>query len=785
MVLGSYDKSLEEKWSKYWVENEIFKFTPNHSGELYSIDTPPPFTSGKLHIGHVLSYCLFDFAARYRRMKGYNVLFIQGFDTQGFPTEVKVEKKYGRLPREEFVSKCVEWTHEFIDTMKGQMQRIGHSADWSKMYITMSPEYHKKVQFSLIEMYKNNLVYKASHPVFWCPSCVSAIAKAETEDLERNTKLNHLKFKLSTGNELIIATTRPEYLHACVAVLVHPADERYNELVGTEVETPLGKKVKIYSDVDVDKEFGTGAVMVCTFGDKQDSVWVYRHNLDIIEAIDKYGKLINAGEFDGLKTEVAKEKIMEKLKSEDKVVKVEDLKQTIKIHDRCKKPIELKISDQWFCKLDGFQNDIKKTADEMKWIPEYTKQYLVDWTNFVEWDWVISRQRHFGTPLPFYNCPKCSKTQAAGGDELPFKPENKKEHKCECGEVMEPEMSVADCWIDSSITPLIITGWPEPGWEKFYPISLRPQGIEIIRTWAFYTIYRTLVLTGKAPFKELLLNGNVLGPNNKKMSKSLGNVVDPAELTDKYSVDSIRLWTTLSGNVARDRPFKFQEMQHAQSFINKIWNASRFVETSCEGFKISENEKYKLEMSDKWILSKLQKLIEKCDKSYMDYDYFTVTSSLQSFFWNDFCDNYLELVKHRIYGENEESKKAAQYTLHTVLENSIKLMAPIISFVSEEIHNKMYNENESVHLQQFPVSKKELIDEHSEKVGDLLCEIMSHVRKHKSTNRISLKEEIDKMKISIPRDKIILIEALRNDVEQVGHIKHLEFIEGEGLGVIN
>lgn len=781
MVLGSYDKSLEGKWAKYWVEKETFKFNPNHPGEIYSIDTPPPFTSGKLHIGHVLSYCLFDFAARYRRMKGYNVLFIQGFDTQGFPTEVKVEKKYGRLPREEFINKCVEWTHEFIETMKSQMEEIGHSADWSKMYITMSPEYHKKVQLSLIEMYNKNLVYKAAHPVYWCPNCVSAIAKAETENLERSTKLNHLIFKLENHDDLIIATTRPEYLHACVAVLVHPEDERYKKLIGTNVETPLGKKVKIYADNDVDREFGTGAVMVCTFGDKQDTVWVYRHNLDVIEAIDEYGRVINSGEFDGLKLTVAREKIMEKLQSESKVVKVEDLNQTVSIHDRCKKPIELKISAQWFCKLVDFKKDIIKVAGEMEWIPEYTKQYLLDWTNFVEWDWVISRQRYFGTPLPFYNCPKCPKTIPAGLDELPFKPENMKKHVCECGEIMEPELSVADCWIDSSITPLIVAGWPNEGWEKLYPSTLRPQGIEIIRTWAFYTIYRSFILTGKAPFKELLLNGNVLGPNNKKMSKSLGNVVDPSELTQKYSVDSIRLWTTLSGNVARDRPFKFQEMQHAQSFVNKIWNASKFVEFSCEGFEELDN--YDLEVTDKWILSKLQKLIEKCDDAYMGYDYFTVTGTLQSFFWNDFCDNYLELVKYRIYGDDVNSKRAAQYTLKTVLENSLKLMAPIISFVSEEVYNEMFK-RESIHLQTFPVSKKELMDDKSEEVGELLCEIMSSVRKYKSTNRISLKEEIEHMKISIPKNKINLTEHLRKDVEMVGHIKDLRFVEGDEINVM-
>ncbi len=782
--MDRYNKNIEEKWMKYWDDNQIYKFDENSDKPLYIIDTPPPFTSGKLHMGHVLSYSLFDFAARYRRMKGYNVLYPQGWDSQGFPTEVKVEKKYGRLPRDEFIKKCVEWTHEFITTMRNQMKRMGFSADWSREYKTMDPEYHKKVQYSLIKMYDQGLVYRDSHPVFWCPHCRSAIAKAETEEIERETKLNYLKFKVKdSGEDLLIATTRPEYLYACVGVFVHPDDERYKELVGKTVITPVGKEVKVYSDVDVEKDFGTGVVMVCTFGDKQDAVWVYRHNLPVIDAIDERGRLKDAGEFTGMKLEEAKVKIIEKLKEEGKVEKIEPLNQVVKIHDRCKRPIELKVSKQWFCKVDGFQRDIIKHAKSMKWIPEYTLQYLVDWTNFIEWDWVISRQRYFGTPLPFYVCENCGHTAPVGEDELPFKPENAKGKVCEkCGKEMVPEKSVADVWIDSSITPLIIAGWPNEGWEKYYPATLRPQGIEIIRTWAFYTIYRTMVLTGKAPFKELLLNGNVLGPDGKKMSKSLGNVVDPLDLVEKYSADAVRLWAG-SGITTRDRPFNYQEMKHAQSFINKLWNASRFVEKVTEDYEEGE---YDLEPVDKWILTRLEKTKKTVDQGYSNYEYYTAMTALEQFFWHEFCDNYLEFVKYRVYGEDPNSKRAAQKTLRIVLLETLKMLAPIVAFTTEEIYNQVFvrGEPQSIHKSEWPKEPPERIDEVSEKMGEVLVKVVGEIRKYKSINRISLKEEIEKLKVSASDEEIAVINKLREEISKIAHVKELELVKGESIAVL-
>lgn len=786
-MMDRYSKKIEEKWVNHWYSNNIYAFKDSGDKPIFSIDTPPPFTSGKMHMGHVLSYSLFDFAARYKRMRGFNVLYPQGWDCQGFPTEVKVEKKYGRnLTREEFIQRCIQWTKEFIATMRTQMMRMGFSADWSREYRTMDEEYHKKVQYSLINMYKQGLIYMGTHPVFWCTDCRSAIAKAETEEIERETVLNYIRFKVAETNEdLIIATTRPEYLHACVAVFVHPDDERYKHLIGKTAVTPLGKKVKIMSDVDVEKDFGTGIVMVCTFGDKQDAVWVYRHNLPIIDAIDETGRLRNSSEFDGMKIKEARKAVLDKIKKDGNLIKTEELKQVVKIHDRCNKPIELKLSKQWFCKIDGFQRDIIKAAREMEWIPNYTLQYLVDWTNFVEWDWVISRQRYFGTPLPFYVCSECGQTKAVDIDELPFKPENAKQVKCDkCGKMMYPESSVADVWVDSSITPLIICGWPDnKNWKNYYPVTLRPQGIEIIRTWAFYTIYRTMMLTGKPPFKQLLLNGNVLGPDGKKMSKSLGNVIDPLELVEKYSADAVRIWVAMSGAATRDRPFNYQEMKYAQSFINKLWNASRFVENACKDYNGNESENIKLYPSDRWIIDRLERVKGKVTQAYEKYDYFTAMSELHNFFWHSFCDNYLEFVKYRIYGEDEGVKASAQHILREVLEQSLKMLAPIIVFTTEHIYHELFSKN-SIHLADWPEQHSEYIRDEYKDAGDLLVSIIGEVRKHKSGKKLSLKEELPFLKIYVTKDLEKYCERIRDEVKNIGKIKEIEFVIGEQISVV-
>ncbi len=787
MLQKNYEKEIEQKWQRVWAREGTYCFDEHDSVKpVFSIDTPPPFTSGELHMGHVLSYSYFDFAARYKRMRGFNVYYPQGWDTQGFPTEVKVEKKYGRLPPPEFRRKCEEWTREFIARMKQQMNELGFSADWRYEYRTMDPDYHRKVQLSLIRMYRDKLIYRSRYPVFWCTKCSSAIAKAELDDIEKSGVLYHIKFAGPEGEDLTIATTRPELLHTCVAVMFNPADERYVHLDGKTITTPLGKEVIAIPDSDVDKEFGTGLVMLCTFGDKMDVVWMHRYKLPLIEAMDRHGRMINAGEFNGLKADEAKKKVIEKLEAEGKVVKKEQLQQTIKVHDRCGTPAELLASYQWFADIKTTAGRIKEMAQKIRWIPGFGISYLIDWVEGAEWDWVISRQRVFGTPLPFYYCEKCGATEAADENHLPFYDEKAAPRKCACGAGMTPETSTCDCWIDSSITPLIIAGWPDD-WQRFarlYPATLRPQGVEIVRTWAFYTIYRSgVALTGIPPWKEILLNGNVLAPDGKKMSKSLGNVISPDELLKNYPADAIRQWAAMSGAMAKDRPFSYEDLKFAKSFLTKLWNAARFIELNLEGYKKLERHSGNTTHIDRWILRKCSALIEECTKAFEDYDYQKVIYSLHGFFWHDFCDDYLEYVKHRIYGPDSDEKNGARYTLRTVLETVVLLLAPIAPHITEEIYRVVFGNKESVHRTSWPEKIWAEQDESEAAAVELLREIIKQARQQKASKRLAQNAEIEKAIISgRAEDTDLLVKTgLLDEIKKIAKIKEMEFRQGDRI----
>ncbi len=777
MLDKKYSIEIERKWQKEWEEKEAFKFNRDFSKPLYVIDTPPPFTSGKLHMGHVLSYSYFDFDARYRRMKGYNVLYPQGWDAQGFPTEVKVEKKYGKLNREEFRNKCIEWSNEMIKNMKRQMKLLGFSPDWNLEYITMTKEYHKLVQLSVIEMYKKGHIYREKHPVLWCASCHSAIAKAETEEKEEKTNLAYFKF-YGEGKDIVIASTRPELLHACVAVVVNEEDERYKDLIGKEVKTPFGRKVKVFGDKEVDKEFGTGAVMVCTYGDKQDLVWQKRYSLELIEGIDKRGRIINSKLYDGLKVKEARKKVIELLKEGNHLVKIEEINHNVKIHDRCKKEVELLPSYEWFAAVRRYAEKIREMAKEVEWIPSHGISHIMNWLDSIDWDWVISRNRIFGTPIPFYVCENenCDYVEEVDKEELPFYPEHAKNKVCKkCNSKLIPETKVFDVWIDSSITPLVISGWErdEELFKHAYPTSLRPQGVEIVRTWAFYTLYRSgVALTGKKPWEKVLLNGNVLAPDGRKMSKSLGNIIDPEQLLNEYPADAIRQWAAMSGAMAKDRPFSYEDIKYARQFLNKLWNAARFVENSLKGYNPTEG--VELRVVDRWILSRVSFLGEELEKHMENYEFRDYIIKLQNFVWKEFCDYYLEYVKYRIY---EKEDKAAKYTLYKVMEHITKLLSPISPHISEEIYSNVLGKESFVSLSEWPSPL--LKDEKAIEEFKTANEVMRAIRNYKSRNQLSQKEELSKVVIYSPQK---LKESLE-EIKKTGKIKEIEVIDEKELRI--
>lgn len=790
-----YDHKKEKEWQKKWEDDEVYKFIGDGTRPRYVIDTPPPYPTGSIHMGHVLNWAYIDFNARYRREKGMDVLFPQGWDCHGLPTEVKVEEthniKKNDVSRAEFRDMCIDLTTENIAMMKNQMQSVGFSQDWSREFVTMTPEYRRRTQLSFLKMYDQGLIYQGIHPVNWCPRCETAIAFAEVEYSDNTTFLNYVNFppanlsedelnsvsgnsyikscgKIANPSEsgVLIATTRPELMSACVAVVVHPDDERYNSLLGKYVEVPLsGQKVKIIADTEVDPEFGTGAVMVCTFGDKTDVAWVNKYDLDIIEAITEQGLLTSAaGRYEGMELVDAKGQTIEDLKSEGYLTKQEEVDQNVGQCWRCKTPIEILVKKQWFVAVTKMIDEIKEAAEEMNWVPEHMKSRLMNWADSMEWDWCISRQRLFATPIPVWYCKKCGKVHLPKPEQLPVDPtEDKPLEPCECGcNDFIGEEDVLDTWMDSSISPLSIAGWPNPDYENIFPANIRPQGHDIIRTWAFYTTLRCLALTGKKPFDEIVINGMVFGEDGYKMSKSRGNVTAPDEVVSEYGADPLRLWAANSVP-GSDVAFDWKDIKHGYKFIRKFWNAFRFIsmhifdeESESLRSSIDSNvagEESELAISkenipnitanlnpmDKWIFAKLNKLNKTVDNAFSNYNFATAINSIEKFIWHDFCDEYIEAVKYRLYNDDisDESRIAAKYTLRTVIKDSLKILAPIAPFFTEDVY-QYFNEESSIHNTFWPEIDKDLDSVEAEENGDLAIELIGEIRRFKSASKIPL-----------------------------------------------
>ena len=780
-------RKIEEKWRGKWNECKTFRFDPGREGAVYSLDTPPPFTSGTLHMGHVYNHVWIDIVARYKRMQGCNVYLPQGFDCHGLPTELRVEKelKVSKENREEFIAKCREWTESAISRMKSQFDSIGYSTDWDYSYRTMDNSYKALVQKTLLSFYEKNLLYREKHPVLWCPRCETALAKAETGYVEKNGKLYHMDLSCE-GHKLTIATTRPEMMPACVAVLVHPQDERYSRFVGRKAKLPMfDREVPVMADEAVDKGFGTGVVYLCTFGDEQDIAWQKKYRLPVIEAVDKKGVMTAvAGKYAGMKADSARKKMVEDLVEEGCIRKIEDLKHNVLCHverSSCKAPIELLPMEQWFINVRGFIPQIINAAKEMHWYPEYMLQRLIDWSLSMDWDWIISRQRVFGTPIPFWVC-KCGAVIPAAPEELPLDPRGKTRTCTACGGEAVGETDVCDCWVDSSITPLVISRWEtdKDFFAKTYPASLRPQGYEIIRTWTFYTIYRSLILTGRACFKDLVINGMVCGPDGRKMSKSLGNVIEPEEPLKKYSADTIRQWAA-GGTLGEDYPFSWEECEHSQKFLTKLWNIARFMEMHLADYDGRPPEK--INLVDAWILSRLQVLTEDCTVSLDRYMFNVPLEAVRSFVWHDLADNYLEMAKHRLYKPEiygADARRSAQYTMRQAINTIVKLLSPYTPYICEEIRENLLKED-CTRAGKWPVADPELVNKEAEDVGGMMKDIVAQVRKYKSDKGVSLGSDLEYVEITACPEYIEKLEKVAGDIKGTGKIKNLELTASEEI----
>jgi valyl-tRNA synthetase len=755
---------VEPKWKAMW-DMSMYHFDWNDSTRpQYIIDTPPPYPTGNFHIGNSLNWCYIDFVARYKRMCGYNVMFPQGWDCHGLPTEVKVEEIHGitknEVPREQFRQMCRDLTLGNIEKMRATLMNLGFSVDWSNEFVTMEPAYYSKTQRSFRKMYDMGRVYQSEHPVNWCPRCETAIAFAEVEYDARDTKLNFLNF-----DQLKIATTRPELLAACVAVAINPDDERYNANVGSNVKVPLFcHEVPVISDIQVDPSFGTGVVMICTFGDKQDVRWWVEHQLPLRKAIDKNGRMTAiAGKYEGLSIPECKAAIIEDLKAQGHLYEQKTLDQNVGMCWRCNTPIEILSERQWFVKIDT--DAVAKAADEISWLPEYMKVRLDNWINTMEWDWCISRQRLFATPIPVWYCKECGEVMVAKEEWMPIDPTRQQPPEaCSCGcTVFEPEEDVLDTWMDSSITALHVSGWLSEHDLKL-PAQLRPQGHDIIRTWAFYTILRSMALTGKRPWDSILINGMVLGEDGHKMSKSLGNVISPEEVIKDYSADSFRQWAAVGGSPGSDVMFRWKDVVAASRFFTKVWSIYRFSMSHLEDYEHAEVDVSGLEVIDRWLLSHLNRLIMSVTQSMDTYQFDEAFKAIRGFSWDILADNYLELIKSRLYGDDGTGKQAAKYTLFVTMDTLTRLLAPFAPFFAEEMFSNIGKG--SIHVQSWPQARENLIDADVEKSGEFIKDVASAVRRYKSEKGMALNARLEKIELyGVDMDITDLIGVTNSPVE--------------------
>ncbi len=757
---------VEEKWLDDW-DSSLYSYDIESDSPDYIIDTPPPYPTGNLHIGNALGWCYMDFIARYKRLKGFNVLFPQGWDCHGLPTEVKVEEKYGKkseIERDRFRKLCEEYTMDRIDEMKKTMKRLGFSQDWNHEYITMDPEYWGETQRTFIEMVEKDYIYKDHHPVNWCPRCETAIADAEVERTQKNGDFFYIEFpSVNEGSEGInIATTRPELLSACGAIAVHPDDDRFKDKIGERFKVPLfGQQIEVIADEDADPEFGTGAVMICTFGDKQDVEWWQKHGLDLREAFTKQGRLTDiADKYQGLKIDEGKTEIVEGLKEKGFIYDQEEIDQNIRICWRCDSPVEILAEEQWFVEVN--QDEILEKARQVEWIPEDGYKRLKEWTESMEWDWVISRQRIFATPFPVWYCNNCNNVKVADKTDIPLDPTNQKpnENCKECGSRdWRPEKDVMDTWMDSSISAFYVATKLIDKDRQFNPTQLREQGHDIIRTWAFYTILRTAALEDEIPWEEALINGMVFGEDGHKMSKSRGNFVQPEEVIDEAGTDAFRQSMASAGRPGSDVQFQWKEVERASRFLTKSWNVYRFaVPHISEYTEYDRSDRPNLRLADKWILSKFSDLIKESEELMEEYRFDTALKTLQGFLWDDLADDYIELVKNRLYSGD----KAAKWTIRTILNDFAIIFSPIAPFFSEEAY--YYLNDKSVNKANWPVL--EFYDKDAIERGELLTEIVASVRRWKSENGIPLNRELEHIEIYTDKqlDKLDAENALNSDI---------------------
>ena len=701
-------KEFEEKLYEEWEEKGYFKPSMDKTKESFCIVMPPPNVTGKLHMGHALDGTIQDILIRFKRMCGYNTLWVPGTDHSAIATEVKVVEKMKKeegltkadVTREQFLERAWAWTKEFGGTIQKQQRRLGCSCDWTRSRFTMDDGLSEAVLEQFVNLYKKGLIYKGTKMINWCPSCHTSLSDAEVEFEEEASHLWHIKYQIKgTDRYVIVATTRPETMLGDTAVAVHPDDERYKDIIGKTCILPImNKEIPIIADEFVEKEFGTGCVKITPAHDMNDYQAGLRHNLEIVEVFDDssiMGDLVP--EYKGLTTLEARKLIVKKLEEIGALVKIEDYTHNVGKCYRCHNTVEPRISEQWFVKMKELAEPAIKAVkeDDVKFVPKRYEKTYFNWMENIQ-DWCISRQLWWGHRIPAYYCEECGHINVA--KTAPDKCE-----KCGSTKLHQDEDSL-DTWFSSALWPFSTLGWPNKNSEDlktFYPTNVLVTGYDIIFFWVARMIFSGLEVMKEKPFSDVLIHGIVRDSQGRKMSKSLGNGIDPLDVIEKYSTDALRFSLILGISPGNDIKYMPEKLEQASNFANKLWNAAKFVTMNLvpdenildfENKITDKNGKYNnefLKIEDKWILNKLDELIKTVTQNINDYDLGIALDNIYNFIWNEFCDWYIEIAKSRLYSHNLEEKTQVCFVLNEVLKDSLKLLHPFMPFVTSEIYSKL------------------------------------------------------------------------------------------------
>ncbi|CCU78462.1 Valyl-tRNA synthetase [Halanaerobium saccharolyticum subsp. saccharolyticum DSM 6643] len=780
----TYDPAKsEDKWYDYWLENNYFAPREEIEDEkgTFSIVMPPPNITGQLHMGHALDNTLQDILTRWKRMQGYRSLWLPGTDHASIATEVKVVDKLRDegiekedITRNEFLEKAWEWKEEYGTRITNQLKKMGSSCDWSRERFTLDEGCSDAVEEVFIKLYEEGLIYQGDYIVNWCPSCHTTLSDIEVEHQETEGKFYHYKYPYKDREGYItIATTRPETMLGDTAIAVHPSDERYKDLVGEKVIVPLvNREIEIIADEYVDSEFGTGMVKVTPAHDPNDFEIGRRNDLEIVEVIDEDAQMTEAaGEaYAGLDRYQARKKVIEDLEKEGLLVKIEDHMHNVGECYRCDTVIEPLISKQWFVKMQPLAEPAIEAVEEsdINFVPDRFSKVYMNWMNNIR-DWCISRQLWWGHRIPVYYCNDCDEV-------IVSKEEPESCPNCGSSNLRQDE-DVLDTWFSSALWPFSTLGWPEDtdDLESFYPTDVLVTGRDIIFFWVARMIFMGLKFQDEKPFSDIYIHGLIRDAQGRKMSKSLGNGIDPLDIIDQFGADALR-FTLITGNTpGNDMRFREERLEASRNFANKIWNASRFVLMNLEDFDLADVEEQDLKptLADNWMQSRLNTVAGEIDEALEKYNFGEMSNSLYDFIWNEFCDWYIELLKARLYQDQDpQAKLTAQYYALNTLESLLRLLHPVMPFITEEIWQKLPGTEGTIMRAQYPAKEESSLDAEAEEKMELVMSVIKSVRNIRNEMKVNPGRRI-KAIFAAPDAKIDILKEGREYIENLARIKEL------------